>query len=465
MKTAEIKLNYTLADKGRVKITNHMAPLFIGASETDQVQIKAELSIQSAVPETELDEHFKVNEGDGVLEIELQNIRELERSTFGSRSQVWIRVPAGSAVYADSEYLPLTAEDLEGELEIRNENGPIRVRRCNGDKTLHNENGPIKIRQCAGNLEAKLENGPFSGEELKGEDLRIESENGAIKIRMASFPKVEVISENGMIHYETLPVESGDFKFQNENGQVNLVVPEDFDFELDAETELGTIAMNLEAEKSLREGHTIIRKGNGENKITARTENGQIKIGTDKGGDLHFIKMKIGDIKGAVSTAVSEEDMGKVKHAMESVAAKVEKTMESVNEEKIKERVAKALGKLKASVEDFDFDDTRDKVVKAVEQAGDEVTDAMKTVFRRVKSSPEREEGEKKPDEDYSAPGVLKEYIMKAVDSAISKSKGLSASQKEEVDERSRTKILEMLESGKITAEEAERLLKAINKE
>jgi len=50
------------------------------------------------------------------------------------------------------------------------------------------------------------------------------------------------------------------------------------------------------------------------------------------------------------------------------------------------------------------------------------------------------------------------------VDATIAKAqgKGLSDSEKQAVDERSRVKILEMLESGKITAEEAERLLKAI---
>ena len=41
----------------------------------------------------------------------------------------------------------------------------------------------------------------------------------------------------------------------------------------------------------------------------------------------------------------------------------------------------------------------------------------------------------------------------------------LMKKEKEDIADRSRIKILEMLEAGKITAEEAERLLKAIGKE
>jgi hypothetical protein len=41
----------------------------------------------------------------------------------------------------------------------------------------------------------------------------------------------------------------------------------------------------------------------------------------------------------------------------------------------------------------------------------------------------------------------------------------LKQNEKDEVAERSRIKILEMLEAGKITSEEAEKLLKAISKE
>jgi hypothetical protein len=62
----------------------------------------------------------------------------------------------------------------------------------------------------------------------------------------------------------------------------------------------------------------------------------------------------------------------------------------------------------------------------------------------------------------------LKEYINKVVNSPLIKPY-LSAEKKrqesEEIADRSRLKILDMLEAGKITSEEAERLLKAIHKE
>ena len=62
----------------------------------------------------------------------------------------------------------------------------------------------------------------------------------------------------------------------------------------------------------------------------------------------------------------------------------------------------------------------------------------------------------------------LKDYINKVIETTIIMpgiNRGMNNKEKQEVDERSRIKILEMLENGKISAEEAERLLKSIGKE
>ncbi|OQC12603.1 MAG: hypothetical protein BWX72_01932 [Firmicutes bacterium ADurb.Bin080] len=60
----------------------------------------------------------------------------------------------------------------------------------------------------------------------------------------------------------------------------------------------------------------------------------------------------------------------------------------------------------------------------------------------------------------------LTDYIKKIIDSHQIKSYlGGEHKKKESSTDLSRMKILEMLEAGKITAEEAERLLKAIGKE
>ncbi|MBW6514347.1 MAG: DUF4097 family beta strand repeat protein [Candidatus Syntrophosphaera sp.] len=466
MKTQKIKLDYDFADVQKVKIVNNMSTLRIGASESGKIEIEAALSLQEPYEDKNFEDYFHVHRSGQVVEIELEEIEDLKEPFFGTgRSPVWIRVPAADDVEAETDNLAISAEGLNNNLEIHNENGPIMVSQCSGFMHLENKNGPVKVHNCQGDLTVKLENGPLSAEKIGGELLKVESENGPIKIRLAGYHKVDISNENGVIYFETLPVENGEFHFENENGVVHLVLPEDFDFELDAETEAGILTSNFEAEHSSGEGHKIIRRGEGLNKIRVKTENGVIKLSSGGRSDLGFIMLKIGEMKDTINKAVKPEDKEKLEKILESVTATVEKAIGSITEEKVKNTLTSSLDKLKATIENFDVQETKDKVVSNVDQIGNEVADALKVIIRKVKEPFGEGGGESshlRRDMD-----LMKDHINKVIENAFAKagSKGMSGKERDEVDERSRVKILEMLESGKITAEEAERLLKAISKE
>lgn len=468
MKTAKIKLNYDFTGVEKVKIENSMAPVTISVSSSGQIEIEAELRVQEPSEERELGDYFHISQSDHTVSIELEEIPELQEPFMGTgKSQVQIRIPKGVAVIAEAELHPISAEGLEGALVIHNENSAILLSNCSGHIHLENENGPIRMQSCSGDFEIDLENGPLSAEKLSGDKLEVESENGPVKIRLAAFRKVAISNENGVIYYETLPVENGEFSFENENGVVHLVLPDEFDFELDAETESGSLVSTIEAEKSTMEGHKILRRGEGNTKITVKTENGVIKVSSGGQGDLGFLKLKIHELKAAINNAVKPEDKEQVLKTMNTVIASVQKMLGSVTEEKVKDNLSSALDKLKTLVENFDVKETKDKVVNSVDQIGNEVVDGLKGFIRKVKE-PWGEGGRFEHSQVHRDVDSLKEYIHKVINSSLLKpylGKGMSARDKQDVDERSRMKILEMLESGKITAEEAERLLKAIGKE
>ncbi len=483
MKTAKINLNYDFTGAEKVEIENHMAPVLISPSETGQFEIEAELNLHSFVSGTDTAEYFNVNLFEKTVSIVLDEIPHLAESWAGSRgSLVQIRVPQQLMVVATSEVRPLSVQGLECPLVIHNENGPVSLEKCSGHTHIEAENGPISLRECSGEFEIDLENGPLVAEKVSGSKLEVESENSPLKIRQAAFPLVNISTENGLIYYETLPVENGEFSFSSENGRIHLSVPEDFAFELQAETENGSVTANLDAEVITEGGRRIVRRGEGGARISVRTENGAVKISSGGKAEFGFISLKLAELKEQIGKSVSEEDKEKALRALEKVTAAIERAINSVAETNIQEKLAASLAKLKTAVEEFEVQETKDKVIKVVEQAGDELADGLKEIFRKVKG-PFRD-GESRFREqraqfrgpfggkgfefhhEFFDPESIKDYVHKTMESAFGKAgKGMSSREKSEVDERSRIKILEMLEAGKITAEEAERLLKAIGKE
>lgn len=154
MKTAKTELYYDFTGKNKVEIENDMAPLFIGNSESGKVEILSDLSIHSFIPGAGIAEYFHVDEEGQTLKIVLENIPELAETFLSSgKSQVWIRVPKGTAVIAKTDTMPIKAEGLQGALVLHNENGPLKLEDCEGHIHLQNENGPIKLSNCSGNFE------------------------------------------------------------------------------------------------------------------------------------------------------------------------------------------------------------------------------------------------------------------------------------------------------------------------
>lgn len=446
-----------------IKLENHMAPMAIEASDGDSVVLEGELSLKKDEEDFDLKDYITADFKDGTLKLDFDEIGYLEHNA--KNSQIKLKVPATVQLKIEIENMPLSLSGLLNDLNIESENAPISVRNCEGDMHLENENGPIRIHNSAGNLFVELENGPLSAEDISGESIHIESENGPIKIRLASYKKVEVESENGPIYYETQPVEGGDFKFITENGIVHLVLPLAFCFVLKAKSERGNLksklgAIEIKDDRTFKIEH--LYEGEEITKISIETENGLIKLSSDGHINLDFIKNGFNQLKEAFQNAKTSEEKTKVVEMANKVTASLQKAADSINEENIKEKVNSAIAKLKELSENFDFGETKTLVLGKLEDLGTEIYDGVQSGLKNVKA-----EFDELKQEHFNT-DTIKDYVKKVVNSPLIKpylSAEKKIQEKEEIAERSRLKILDMLESGKITSEEAEKLLKAIGKE
>ncbi|MDI3503661.1 MAG: hypothetical protein PWP64_597, partial [Candidatus Cloacimonadota bacterium] len=138
------------------------------------------------------------------------------------------------------------------------------------------------------------------------------------------------------------------------------------------------------------------------------------------------------------------------------------RSAQSINEEKIKNKVTEAIDKMNNTVKDFSLDKTRTVVIGKIENLSSEIYDGIREGLKNAKAEFDGLRYE------HLNKDSLKDYIHKVVNSPLIKpylGAEKKKAEKEEIAERSRLKILDMLEKGKITSEEAEKLLKAISKE
>ncbi len=440
----------------KVVIENHLAKLFLQAGAEQEVCLKGTIKFNRSQDDFQADDYIQSDYQEGVLKIILP---EFESDEF--RDAVFnVTIPEDVYLHIITDNYPVNFDNLKNKLKVLNENGPIYLQNCKGDMHLESENGLIRLSNCEGDIFAKLENGPFSASKISGKSLHLENENGPLKLHLASFPEVNLYSENGPLYFETVPLENGNFQLKSENGSINLILPNNFDFTLEATTQWGRIKTNFDLPIQVRDNTYKMINGNGTVIIKAITDNGTIKINAENRPNLDFVKNKFEQIRIALFKVNSEEEKQKVVEMVNKVVAYINNIAGSIKEENIKEKLTTSTAKLKELVENFDFRATNDKVLRNLEDIGSQIQDALKEGIKNLK---ENMYDFKK---HHFHTESLTDYIKKIIDSHQIKSYlGGEHKKKESSTDLSRMKILEMLEAGKITAEEAERLLKAIGKE
>lgn len=446
-----------------LKLTNDMAPLSIVGTDEAEIELTGEISMAKQSEDFDWEDYISVDFSEGELKLDLNEVPA--QSKGRSDSQLMLKVPADIFLKIDLENFPLNLKNMQSKMRIDNENAPLSISMCNGDKHVESINGPVRIMDSKGSLYAKLENGPFTAEQVGGAGIHIESENGPLKLRQAAFSKVKIVTENGPIYYETLPIEGGDFSFSTENGIVHLALPLNFGFKLEAKSESGRFKSKLDAEvikddDAFRVEH--IYEGEEPTKIKIDTENGLIKLSSDSQLDINFIKDRLEQLKVTLRNVNTAEELEKATAKLNKMTDYLHRSAQSINEEKIKNKVTEAIDKMNNTVKDFSLDKTRTVVIGKIENLSSEIYDGIREGLKNAKAEFDGLRYE------HLNKDSLKDYIHKVVNSPLIKpylGAEKKKAEKEEIAERSRLKILDMLEKGKITSEEAEKLLKAISKE
>lgn len=423
--------------------TENFAVKIIGWEE-NLVQMDFDLEYNSKNGELTIDEVMEINSNEEENSVTIKT--KETKIHFSKRARIKLHVPQmcklntktenGSFKLLDiqgdhklqSENGSLKMENIKGKIDCQSENGSIILEACNGEFSLITENGSVRAADCEGPFKIQTENGSVKLKKCSG-NLTSETENGTVRILRSDFDKAEIKAMNGGIMYEFLPVEKGQFSFKNNNGKIQLLIPEDLEYNIKAMNKMGRFHVSLPGNyERIQNGnkHQLeLNKGAGSVKIVAQNHFGSINLLNQSGKKFDFDAEDFTKIFDTVIDRIPEDieiDTEKIKAKLEKAKEKI-KNIKLPNPEKIQLQIDKAMKDVNKEIRkvkiDLNLDDLKEK-------ANEAITTVVSTVKEKLK------------DEE------------------------LSDSEKLEANKRSKRKILEMLQEGKITVDEAERLIKAM---
>jgi hypothetical protein len=173
-------------------------------------------------------------------------------------------VPRGSKLTLSTRDGSIAVERIDGRLELRTDDGSVRVSEAPGDLTIVTKDGSITLERVAGRIDARTGDG---GIRVTGApaSLLLETRDGSVVVRA-----------------ERDTVMQSDWSIRTGDGSVTVELPEGFAAEIDAETQDGSVRADLPVsgmnEDSKRQRTLRGKLGQGGKVLKLRTNDGTIRL-------------------------------------------------------------------------------------------------------------------------------------------------------------------------------------------
>jgi DUF4097 and DUF4098 domain-containing protein YvlB len=148
---------------------------------------------------------------------------------------------------------------------------------------LATSNGPITVHDTTGGLTAQTSNGPVNLAGVSG-TLAVATSNGPVKVSTNAPVALDLHTSNGGITFDG-SLQQGQATIEASNGPVELRLPADAAFTIDASTSNGKITSDFQVEGTASDGALKGTAGSPEDAattdVTVRTSNGPITLKQD----------------------------------------------------------------------------------------------------------------------------------------------------------------------------------------
>lgn len=278
VRAEEVVKSYTVAGRANVRVNTNDGSVRVTSTDSKQVEFRVEYQGY------ELGKNLSVDarqDGDKV---------ELTARVMGHWGFSWGR---------DSKSLRIEVRmPREADLQVETGDGSVQAESINGTVNVHTGDGSVKANSLTGTIDLHTNDGGITVNSLKG-DIRLRTGDGSIEARDMD-GKVEADSGDGHIRlvgrFDALNVKTGDgsvdtrvlpgskmvssWTVRTGDGSVDIVLPADFQANIDATTGDGHISLGIPVtvEGNFSKSEIRGKMNGGGQALTIHTGDGSIRL-------------------------------------------------------------------------------------------------------------------------------------------------------------------------------------------
>ena len=274
----EVVKPFTVSGRANVRVETNDGSVRVSTSDSKQVEFRVEYHGYELGKNLHIDAH---QDGDKVELI--ARISGHWGFSWGNNSRglrIEVRMPREGDLDVHSGDGSVQAESIHGTVKVYTGDGSVKANSLSGNIDLHTNDGSITVDSLKGDIRLHTGDGSIEGRDLDG---IVDADSGDGHIRIAGrFEGLNVKTGDGSVDTRVLPGSKmkSSWSIRTGDGSVDIVLPSDFQTNIDASTGDGHISLGVPVtvEGTFSNSQVHGKMNGGGQPLTIHTGDGSIRL-------------------------------------------------------------------------------------------------------------------------------------------------------------------------------------------
>jgi len=274
----DVTKSFAVSGRASVRVETNDGSVRVTSSDAKQVEFRVEYQGYELGKNLRVDAHQDGNK------VELTaRITGHWGFSFGHNSRqlhIEVRMPREADLQVETGDGSVQAESIHGTVNVHTGDGSVKAYSLSGSIDLHTNDGSITVERLKGEMRLRTGDGSIEARELDG---KVEADSGDGHIRIAGrFDALNVKTGDGSVDTRVLPGSkmATSWTIRTGDGSVDLVLPSDFQTNIDASTGDGHISLGIPVtvEGTFSNSQIHGKMNGGGQPLTIHTGDGSIRL-------------------------------------------------------------------------------------------------------------------------------------------------------------------------------------------
>jgi DUF4097 and DUF4098 domain-containing protein YvlB len=277
-KAEEVVKSYTVSGRANVRVETNDGSVRVTTGDNKQVEFRVEYQGY------ELGKSLRVDSRQDGDRVELTaRITGHWGFSWGKNSRglhIEVRMPRDADLQVETGDGSVQADSINGTVNVHTGDGSVKANSLNGSIDLHTSDGSITVDTLKGDIRLRTGDGSIEARDLDG---KVEADSGDGHIRIVGrFDALSVKTGDGSVDTRVLPGSkmASSWSIRTGDGSVDIVLPADFQANIDATTGDGHISLGIPVtiEGTFSRSEIRGKMNGGGQPLTIHTGDGSIRL-------------------------------------------------------------------------------------------------------------------------------------------------------------------------------------------